>query len=61
MRRIQTGINDIDFIEVVKGLRENDVIISGPYLAISKKLQHGAPVSIRDIEEFTKEQSRSYK
>ena len=51
IRHIQTGINDIDFIEVIKGLGEGEVIISGPYLAISRTLKHGDPVSVNITEE----------
>ncbi len=37
---VETGISDFDYIEVTSGLNEGQTIISGPYQAVSKKLDH---------------------
>lgn len=39
VRRITTGIQDLNYIEVLSGLKENDIVITGPYSAISKTLK----------------------
>lgn len=39
IRRITTGIQDLNYIEVLSGLKENDIVITGPYSAISKTLK----------------------
>jgi HlyD family secretion protein len=38
-RRVKTGIQDADFIEIVSGLTETDEVVVAPYSAISKKLK----------------------
>lgn len=42
---VVTGIQDSYFIEVVKGLKDNDEIITGPYSVVTKKLKDGMIVS----------------
>jgi HlyD family secretion protein len=41
---VQTGISDDAYIEIKKGLKENQEIVSGPYRAISKELEDGTIV-----------------
>lgn len=45
IREVQTGIQDNDHIEVVSGLAEGDVIVSGPYSAIARKLKSGTRIT----------------
>lgn len=45
LRKVQTGIQDISWIEIKSGLNTNDRIIIGPYSAISKELHEGDLVS----------------
>ena len=45
VREITTGIQDISNIEVVKGLKEGDKVVTGPYSAISKTLKAGTKVA----------------
>ncbi|CAN5382865.1 efflux RND transporter periplasmic adaptor subunit [soil metagenome] len=41
---VETGISDYDNIEILSGLQENDQVISGPFLVVSKQLKDGDPV-----------------
>ncbi|MFK7952877.1 MAG: efflux RND transporter periplasmic adaptor subunit [Ekhidna sp.] len=43
---VETGISDFDRIEILSGLAEGETIVSGPFLAVSKRLKDGD-----DIEE----------
>lgn len=51
---VKTGIQDIDFIEIQNGLQEGDVVVSGPYNAISEKLKAGMKVKVVPREELFK-------
>lgn len=47
---VETGISDFDRIEIISGLEEGTEVISGPFLAVSKRLKDGD-----DVEAKTKE------
>ncbi len=51
MAQVKTGISDFDHIEILEGLQEGDKIVSGPYLAISKKLEDGDRVILENDQE----------
>lgn len=55
-REVKTGITDTEagMIEVLEGLKEGDVIISGPFVEVSKRLKEGKAV-IEKKEEKKKE------
>ncbi len=38
---VETGIQDEQYIEILSGLKDGDAIITGPYEAVSKKLNPG--------------------
>jgi HlyD family secretion protein len=38
-QEVKTGISDFDHIEILKGLKEGDKIVTGPFLTLSKKLK----------------------
>ena len=38
---VKTGISDYDNIEVLEGLKEGDVVVSGPFLVVSKTIKEG--------------------
>ena len=38
---VKTGISDYDNIEILEGLVEGEKVISGPFLAVSKRLKDG--------------------
>lgn len=46
LRIIKTGIQDLDYYEVLEGLDEGDEIIVGPFKMVSKKLQNGQKVEV---------------
>ncbi len=51
---VQSGIQDINYIEILSGLKEGDEVISGPYEAISQKLKDGMKVKVVPKEDLFK-------
>jgi HlyD family secretion protein len=51
---VKTGISDITNIEIVSGLKAGDVVISGPYATVHKKLKDGAVVVVKDAKTINK-------
>ncbi len=43
-RIITTGIQDLSNIEVISGLEENETIVTGPFVAISRNLKKGSVI-----------------
>lgn len=41
MREVKTGISDYDNIEILSGLEEGEVVISGPFFVVSKQIKQG--------------------
>ena len=41
MVEVKTGISDYDNIEILEGLNEGDVVISGPFFVVSKRIKTG--------------------
>lgn len=52
IRKVKTGIQDDKYIQIIEGLKENEEIISGPYSAVSKLLNHGEPIKSVSKEEL---------
>ena len=52
---VATGIQDDDYIQVLSGLDLGQVIVSGPYTAVSKTIEEGS--ELREKEEEDKEES----
>jgi HlyD family secretion protein len=50
--KVRTDIQDINFIEVVDGLKEGDEVIVGPYTTVSKLLRNGMKVKVVPKEEL---------
>jgi len=48
MRPVKTGISDDSYIEIVKGLKAGEMVVSGPFRAISKELEDGLKVVIQN-------------
>lgn len=44
--KVKTGIQDINYIEIVEGLKEGDEVITGPYNMVSKTLKEGTKVKV---------------
>ena len=47
---VETGISDFERIEILKGVEEGQEVVSGPFLAVSKRLKDGDVVSVEDKE-----------
>ncbi len=45
-RVVKTGVQDINYIEIVSGLKEGEELITAPYAAVSKDLKDGAKVTV---------------
>ncbi|MES1220478.1 MAG: efflux transporter periplasmic adaptor subunit, partial [Bacteroidota bacterium] len=43
---VKSGIQDINYIEILSGLNEGDEVVTGPYNAISKTLKDGMTVKV---------------
>jgi len=44
MRTVKTGIQDINNIEILSGLKEGDQVVTAPYNAVTKTLKTGTKV-----------------
>ncbi|MGB1217476.1 MAG: HlyD family secretion protein, partial [Saprospiraceae bacterium] len=51
MKEVKTGIQDDSYIEVLSGISLNDEIVTGPYTAVSKKLEDGIEVKKKEEDE----------
>ncbi|MCU4163955.1 efflux RND transporter periplasmic adaptor subunit [Carboxylicivirga caseinilyticus] len=47
-RSVETGIQDSKYIEITEGVSEDEQVVSGPYSAISRKLEDGDLIEIVD-------------
>jgi HlyD family secretion protein len=50
--KVRTDIQDINYIEIVDGLKEGDEVITGPYTTVSKLLRNGMKVKVVPKEEL---------
>ncbi|RYY69704.1 MAG: HlyD family efflux transporter periplasmic adaptor subunit, partial [Chitinophagaceae bacterium] len=50
--KVTTGIQDINYIEILSGLRAGQTVISGPYEAVSKTLKKGTKVKVVDKKDL---------
>ncbi len=48
---IETGIQDQNYIEIIKGLEVDKEVVIGPYSAISKDLKSGSRVRIKKVKD----------
>ena len=60
-RRVETGIQDNNFIQILDGLEEDDEIIVAPYNAVAKKLEPGSPVVVVKKEDLFKNDKKKRK
>jgi len=51
-KKVETGIQDSKYIEIISGLNDGDVVVSGPYNAVSKQLKNGMAVQVVSREEL---------
>ncbi|GAB3499513.1 efflux RND transporter periplasmic adaptor subunit [Spirosoma knui] len=57
-REVKTGISDFENIEVISGLKPGEQIVSGPFIAVSKKLTNGDLIVKRDPAKAKKKQEK---
>ena len=50
---IKTGISDYESIEITEGLKTGQTVVSGPFLAVSKRLKNGDAVQGKGIKTVT--------
>ena len=50
--KVKTSIQDINYIEIVQGLKEGDEVITGPYGTVSKILKTGTKVKVVPKEQL---------
>jgi HlyD family secretion protein len=48
MRKVKTGIADFEQIEITEGLKEGEKVVTGPFTAITKTLDNGDEVRLRE-------------
>lgn len=49
---VKTGIQDINNIEITEGLKEGDLVVTGPYDVVSKTLKAGKKVKVVDKKDL---------
>ena len=54
--KVKTSIQDINYIEITTGLKENDEVITGPYDIVSKTLKEKDKVKVVDKKELFTQQ-----
>ena len=55
MVEVSTGISDYENIEVLEGINEDDEVVSGPFLVVSKRLNDGDAIKKKDEDKGEKE------
>ena len=50
--KVETGIQDNQYIEITSGLEEGEKVITAPYSAISKRLENGKLIEVKKEEEL---------
>ncbi len=58
MVEVKTGISDYDNIEIVSGINADQEVVTGPFLAVSKRLKDGDAIKQMKKEEKKKEESK---
>ncbi|MEM9929809.1 MAG: efflux RND transporter periplasmic adaptor subunit [Bacteroidota bacterium] len=54
---VTTGVQDANVIAIKTGLAEGQVVVSGPYTALSRKLEGGDKVVVKDKDTFYKDEN----
>ncbi|MGI8951263.1 MAG: efflux RND transporter periplasmic adaptor subunit [Chitinophagaceae bacterium] len=49
---VQTGIQDLNYIQIIKGINDGDMIITGPYDVVSKDLKDSTKVKVVPKEQL---------
>ena len=57
--RVRTAIQDLNNIEVLGGLKEGDMVITGPYSIVSKTLKEGNLVTVVAKEKLFEDKKKN--
>lgn len=55
VRRVKTGIQDNNYIQILEGLKPGEELIVAPYTAVSRKLKNGSAVEVVAEKDLYKE------
>ena len=55
---VKTGIQDLNFIEIMQGLKAGEQVITGPYDVVNKDLKNGTKVKVVSKDELLKSFSK---
>ncbi len=61
VREVKTGIQDNDHIEVLSGLQEGEMVVTGPYSAVARKLKAGSRITVMDPDKKKKDKKGGVK
>ncbi|MEL6669835.1 MAG: hypothetical protein AAFP08_12745 [Bacteroidota bacterium] len=50
--KIETGIQDNEFIQIESGLSDGQTIVKGPYTALTRELETGSKVIVKEEDNF---------
>ena len=56
MIEVKTGISDYDNIEIVSGISDSSVVVTGPFLAVSKRIKDGDKIRATEKKEEKKKE-----
>lgn len=52
---VKTGISDFENIEILSGIKPGQKVVAGPFRAVSKTLENGAKVAVKEEEALNKQ------
>ena len=52
LHKVETGIQDNTYIQILSGLSEGDEVVTGPYRAVSKSLKNDDTIEKVDEEKL---------
>jgi HlyD family secretion protein len=55
-RKIESGIQDNEYIQIKKGLKEGEEVVTAPYRTITRKLEDGTEVEVVDKDRLFEEE-----
>jgi HlyD family secretion protein len=58
MVEVKTGISDYDNIEVISGVQDSTQVVTGPFLAVSKRLKDGDKIRVKPKDDGKNSQNK---
>lgn len=52
LRKVVTGVQDDTYIQILEGLEAGEEVVTGPYAAVSRKLEQGSAIQIVEQDEL---------